>query len=1013
MVFGYSFCLADTEYTVGPKNSNNFDAGRTLSTTPNQLTSYPLTVTVESTVSLLNEQPTAIDFPDGSKSDEFGTASIPFRYDDTNKTTRIKLEVNKTINNLRIYYQAPHSDKGSKRVLQIDDGNSVNAITPVEYEQEGYLYPKKEGCTDFLCIATIDNLPIGTYYIYCISFTGGLIGMKYNVIDYIDHPNNDPGTDLIPVTKATTWSFSGVSYSKRTTWWSTTTDFEFTGSGYSSSPYYPYQYLLYKESNLDYKTTFEGDKIAFCKNASNSKQYPSSKSQYTQGGTLVIKPGVPGAIKVTFSYVNSDIPCYLSVNGDQTSYSANKKEGSDYITTELIPVNAGDVYITGMDEKGNDADIRVTEIQFVPFGKKETEGVSDDLFTQRIFSHNDSRKSESKWVYCGYKNGTHGLLGGVEDNGIIYVSSPYGETSDNNNGNIKFSIDNNASHAYTHFLSCQKGSTIYIPVPQGSSGILAIEFTGSELGKTVTVNNVKYDIPRRRFILNKANGKTAELDMNEKGSSVTFNDNDLVQYNNNGLFYLKLDGFYDLEFAKTASSLPSTDDYKSIRSGANVELKVLSFTVTLDNNEYTFTLPEEDYDHQILGNHRHAIFNYTEGDIVNSSDHKSGSMTLQNGAKMTGVDHEDKENSTTNVFHSYRDGDLVKYKTQYYGAIQMLSHTDYTITAPAGYYITTSVRIHGYNNKDTKAEKQLETYVEYFNEGVYYDDFKNLSYEPEKKDKYEMEGLHDHTYLESLRDEEDAETTTLDFTTTATESLTFSFDGYQFLGVVDAVLVRKIEVPTLERRLTYDLDKIHVDLNNYEKLGINGTINYTPRENEELWWYFIPDAENTERDDYGTYGHRGCITREIKGKTNSDDPNVTKTFSVRNFKFVNTAGSHETNESLKEIYNNEGNFKKAQYLSSPDAINTLADATDGDGKVSLKITQGGKYYFYIRDTKTNLNSVLAVKTFDVSTGVEDITVEDNYETDDLYAPVYNIYGQRVDSSYRGIVIRNGRKYVQK
>lgn len=29
------------------------------------------------------------------------------------------------------------------------------------------------------------------------------------------------------------------------------------------------------------------------------------------------------------------------------------------------------------------------------------------------------------------------------------------------------------------------------------------------------------------------------------------------------------------------------------------------------------------------------------------------------------------------------------------------------------------------------------------------------------------------------------------------------------------------------------------------------------------------------------------------------------------------------------------------------------------------------------------------------------------------APVYNLSGQRVDSSYKGIVIRNGKKFVNK
>lgn len=45
----------------------------------------------------------------------------------------------------------------------------------------------------------------------------------------------------------------------------------------------------------------------------------------------------------------------------------------------------------------------------------------------------------------------------------------------------------------------------------------------------------------------------------------------------------------------------------------------------------------------------------------------------------------------------------------------------------------------------------------------------------------------------------------------------------------------------------------------------------------------------------------------------------------------------------------------------------------------------------------------------VTTGIANVMVEGM----DVNAPVYNVYGQRVDASYRGIVIKNGKKYIQK
>lgn len=72
----------------------------------------------------------------------------------------------------------------------------------------------------------------------------------------------------------------------------------------------------------------------------------------------------------------------------------------------------------------------------------------------------------------------------------------------------------------------------------------------------------------------------------------------------------------------------------------------------------------------------------------------------------------------------------------------------------------------------------------------------------------------------------------------------------------------------------------------------------------------------------------------------------------------------------------------------------------------------GELRYFARDPKKNVNGALHVVKLGVTTGIEDITVNpDTDATSD--APVYNIYGQRVDDTYRGIVISNGRKYIRK
>ena len=40
-----------------------------------------------------------------------------------------------------------------------------------------------------------------------------------------------------------------------------------------------------------------------------------------------------------------------------------------------------------------------------------------------------------------------------------------------------------------------------------------------------------------------------------------------------------------------------------------------------------------------------------------------------------------------------------------------------------------------------------------------------------------------------------------------------------------------------------------------------------------------------------------------------------------------------------------------------------------------------------------------------------LTINNN-GMEDANAPIYNLSGQKVDQNYRGVVIKNGRKYLQ-
>lgn len=231
---------------------------------------------------------------------------------------------------------------------------------------------------------------------------------------------------------------------------------------------------------------------------------------------------------------------------------------------------------------------------------------------------------------------------------------------------------------------------------------------------------------------------------------------------------------------------------------------------------------------------------------------------------------------------------------------------------------------------------------------------------------------------------------------------------------------------------TYD----NVDVNECSNLYINGTITYVPQGDEELWWYFEP-LEKIESRGCFSYTSNEDLTQYPAESEGVKDQNFIKKFSVLNYKFVNTPGVEVKDvkvETLKDIYDT-GEYYLTDESSSnqdpdspqdPDSeqdsdlsqkpasvrshISVLADNPNG---VTIKVTNPGKYYFYIRDPNKNYNSVLAIKTFEIVTGVEDLVVEGSDETGAQNAPVYNLDGQRVDSTYRGIVISNGKKYVQK
>ena len=894
-------------------------------------------------------------FSDGTKATDIGTTPIRFQIDtkpskDANiegsengkakeNATTFRVTVSKKLAKMYVYYTGA---TGNRKIGLYDINNDR------ELNSDGFVGVQSDNAigantTDRGFVALVESVSVGEYTLYCDGFGGGFIGVKYS-LDVFDEE-----TTLQPISEATTWDFSKV------------TGFVFNESEKGSyklddkSKYYVYS-ALKKDGFLDYdKTEFNGSALEF------SGLYPIRDNEYTQDGSLRFKTTVPGAVKVEFSETgnSSANPTrrYLVVNGERTKYWVSRESTTDdnhlvqmNTKSNWITVPAGDVTI------GSTESVKISKLEFMPFG--ENDGFIEDSFTTRLISGNGT---VSTWTYEGYDNGVHGLVGGVSDNGIWHYSGTDGTSSNTNaNGNIKFSIDNDTSHSYSNYLTCMGGSSIYIPVPENSYGSIEMIATQEAEDRTFTLYNGNSPVRR--------NGSEVTLQMKEDGHSINFNSGDITKedYPNN-----------DENNYISGSYLKLVDNGTS-----NTPLKVLSFIVTIDpscSSKYQYAESVEDSDHQILGKHEHAIFSLNDGVLMQPgiSDHSHSTLTLDTNFVLDG---QGSPSDKTDPIMSFNGGDLVVYKGKYYGTLQLRTGQNFTLTAPDGYYITTSVRVHGYTNDDTRGAEELTN-------------------KSAVTDMYG--GEFSDALLDYSRDNVGANTTTLDFEVTAEKEISFQFGNVQFLGVIDAVYVKEDAIPSVVTSEGSNSCYLKYERGNEEPVYLTdgmyaitkgGTLTFNrPDNSKELWWYFRKSTAET--------GKRGAMVEE--------DDNDYKTFSVKNYPFVNVGGEISTDDLDDSFYVERDYYRAKSNVK-------MRSAAVGDELV-LDVKEDGYLYFYIKDNNTGFNSVLYSSGFGTTTGIEEIEIDNVVvgAEDDSNAPVYNVYGQRVNEAYRGVVIKNGRKYVQK
>ncbi|MCH5246141.1 MAG: hypothetical protein J1E84_06740 [Muribaculaceae bacterium] len=853
-----------------------------------------------------------------NKDNPIGTAYT----DKATGNTSFTLTVSEKIKTLEIYYESASGDR-SVTLYNQDTGKVTD-------------YPGTQGSDKILTsgdnrgfYAIVTGVEPVNYKLYTRGHSGSFCGLKYTLRDGLES-----------VSKTTTWDFEDVNCS----------DGKDKTVGRDSE-------LVYADiEGLTFAPGFDAETLSFIgdTDSNGDEKYAYRPGGYSQGGTLHFNTKTVGKVRVSFtdtgsSYSSGNTPRYLVINSEtKEDYTyrgdANGANRKMDVVSKWYDVSVGDVTISGTK------DIRVTKIEFAT-----TDGDMEDSFTTREIS---GQGTTSKWIYGGYLNGVHGLVGGVEDNGILYFSNSYKGSADNGNGNIKFSIDSNG----TTYLSCQKCSSIYIPVPDGcTGGTLSMSVSSSTAGRYFYLCSGTDEVEYIEDELIEAPESSKRLysKSSDGPQSIDFTSSDFVENEFDGVRgnYLRL-----------------------VDNGD--EMKVSSFTITATGGGYKYEEPAGD-EHGTLGKHEHAIFNYNDGTLVQGTDGFSNS-TLWMGQVDTDCfvltgEAPTMDDSKTYPIQSYRGGDLVRYKGVYYGALQLRSNDEgnaiYTLKAPSDSYITTSVRISGYENTDWDDNWKAKSYVSNFGAGVFSND----------SDK--------GTLFETSRSDINSYTTTLDFTVPAVEEVSFKLAGEQFFGVIDAIYVKKNAVPSANKSESTTSSKVEysqknsvdrVPLSGEYGMILGGTIYFTPaNDNQELWWYFQPLNDNT------------TIGGERKTDNEDDSGNVTKEFKVRNYDFTKNTGEY--------------------VIDTKGAVTQPEIAPVADGPETLKITVNGEgyFYYYINDTSTGFNSVLTQSGFGPTTGIKEIGIDKVEPGEAVDGYIYNIYGQRVDETYRGLVIKNGKKYVQR
>lgn len=159
---------------------------------------------------------------------------------------------------------------------------------------------------------------------------------------------------------------------------------------------------------------------------------------------------------------------------------------------------------------------------------------------------------------------------------------------------------------------------------------------------------------------------------------------------------------------------------------------------------------------------------------------------------------------------------------------------------------------------------------------------------------------------------------------------------------------------------------------------------FSHRQNSQKWLTFI--AKNNI---FVNCGKSGQVIKGMNGGGSSANPTFDIDGNAFNFEDADTSANEETGDAEEPVKNSVAGVVK------------FTDAAAGNFNGSFELADGAEEPTTLGDPRWTLAFT--------TTAIDNITKK----AIDIVAPMFNLSGQRVNSSYKGVVIQNGKKIVNK